>query len=193
MRKEIFGFLVLLLLIGGTYLLARGEEKRGSDYIPSTAGVIRVTGLVERPYNISYDELSNLPSIDVNATLYCVDNPNTPRKRGIWRGVPLGYLVEKARPENNTLKVAVFAGDGYSTDFYLKDVIEDRSIIVAYELNGKPITPRIVAPGRWGYKWLKEPVRIEITDENFLGTWERMGYPDDAVISSIKGKGGSSI
>ncbi|WP_157723229.1 hypothetical protein [Thermococcus barossii] len=54
MKKEIFAVLVLLLLIGGTYLLA-GKERGGpvDDYTVQTGGVIQVTGLIERSYNIT--------------------------------------------------------------------------------------------------------------------------------------------
>ncbi|NJE10515.1 molybdopterin-dependent oxidoreductase [Thermococcus sp. MAR1] len=183
MRKEIFGFLVLLLLIAGTYLLAKGEEKQGSDYIPSTAGVIQVTGLVERPYNITYDELSKLPSKEVEAALYCVGEPGKVRKNGTWKGVPLKTVLELAKPTGGTYKVALYASDGFTTDFYLDTVMRDEDIIIAYELNGELITPRIVAPGRWGYKWIKYLTKIELVSYDFKGTWESAGYPDDAYIT----------
>jgi len=52
MRKEIFGVLVLPLLIGGIYLLTGkgGGEPKGEDYSSQVEGVIQVTGLVERPH-----------------------------------------------------------------------------------------------------------------------------------------------
>jgi DMSO/TMAO reductase YedYZ molybdopterin-dependent catalytic subunit len=184
MKKEIFAVLVLLLLIGGTYLLA-GKERGGpvEDYTVQTGGVIQVTGLVERSYNITYDELSRLPAKNVEAPLYCVGEPGKVRKNGTWKGVPLKTVLELAGPQGGAYKVALYASDGFTTDFYLNTVMGDENIIIAYEFNGEPITPRIVAPGRWGYKWIKYLTKIELVSYDFKGTWESAGYPDDAYIT----------
>ncbi|ASJ09407.1 hypothetical protein A3L11_09260 [Thermococcus siculi] len=78
--------------------------------------------------------------------------------------------------------MALYAIDGYTTDLYLATVMKDEDIIVAYEFNGEPITPRLVVPGRWGYKWIKYITAIEPVGYDFKGTWESAGYPDDAII-----------
>lgn len=179
MRKSLFAFLFFALLAGATYL--RGGN---SDQSPQVVGgaFIEVTGLVERPYNITLEELKSLPSVNVSAPLYCVDNPKVPRKNGTWKGVPLKTLLEKAKPQSEAFKVAFHASDGYTTDLHLLTAMSDESIIIAYAFNGEPISPRLVVPGRWGYKWVKYITRIELVSYNFLGTWEKAGYPDDAHI-----------
>ncbi|NJE31401.1 hypothetical protein E3E38_10140 [Thermococcus sp. 18S1] len=182
MRKSIFAFLVIILLIGGTYILGRDDENTAPAEAPKEPGVIQVTGLVERPYNLTYDELSKLPSREVEAPLYCVGEPGKVRKNGTWKGVPLKTVLELAGPQSRAYKVALYASDGFTTDFYLDTVREDEDIIIAYEFNGEPITPRIVAPGRWGYKWIKYLTGIELVSYDFTGTWESAGYPDDAYI-----------
>ncbi|WP_297435584.1 molybdopterin-dependent oxidoreductase [Thermococcus sp.] len=182
MRKEIFGFLVLLLLIGGTYLLARGGKEPKERYNANTTGVIQVTGLVEKPYNMTYSDLRKLPSKNVSAPLYCVDNPRTPRKNGTWRGIPLRILLKKAGVKDNAYKIALYADDGYTTDLLVGWITDDT--IVAYEFNGKPIKPRLVVPGMWGYKWIKGIEIIRLVDYDFKGTWERVGYPDYAYTDT---------
>ena len=182
MKKSIFAVLIIVLLVGGTYLLGQGNENTTGREFPSEAGVIQITGLVERPYNITYDELTALPSRNVTAVLYCVDNANRPRKNGTWTGVPLKLLIERVRPREDAFKVALYASDGYTTDLFTQWAMEDDDIIVAYAFNGEPITPRLVVPGRWGYKWIKYLTKIELVNYNFMGTWESAGYPDDALI-----------
>ncbi|ASJ12716.1 molybdopterin-dependent oxidoreductase [Thermococcus thioreducens] len=185
MRKDVFAFFTIILLLGGTYLLAGNgmKESKTGDYGSPIEGVIQVTGLVERPYNLTYDELSKLPSKEVEAALYCVGEPGKVRKNGTWKGVPLKTVLELAKPAGGAYKVALYASDGFTTDFYLDTVMREEDIIIAYELNGEPITPRIVAPGRWGYKWIKYPTKIELVSYDFKGTWESAGYPDDAYIT----------
>lgn len=182
MRKSIFAFFVIIILIGGTYLLGRDNGGTATVDVPKELGVIQITGLVERPYNITYEELRKLPSREVESPLYCVSQPNQVRKNGTWKGVPLKAILELARPRGEAYKVALYASDGFTTDFYLDAVMADEDIIIAYEFNGEPITPRIVAPGRWGYKWIKYLTRIELVSYDFKGTWESAGYPDDALI-----------
>ncbi|ASJ09406.1 hypothetical protein A3L11_09255 [Thermococcus siculi] len=76
MRKGIFALIVIILLVGGTYFIRRDGESTASREFSTEQGVIQVRGLVERPYNITYDDLASLPSRNVTAVLYCVDSPN---------------------------------------------------------------------------------------------------------------------
>lgn len=186
MKKAIFAVLVLLLLIGGTYLFKGGGEKSGNDNTnPSdyATGVIQVTGLVENPFNLTLIDLMKMPSRKVEAPLYCVDNPKTPRVNGTWEGVPLRIILERAGVKG--FKVAFFASDGYTTDLLVEDVMNDEDIIVAYRFKNESISPRLVVPNRWGYKWIKDITKIEVVNYDFRGTWENAGYPDDAYIPSI--------
>ena len=188
MKKLAFVLLFILLLALGTYWAGSsgGTEKDSSTPGGKTPGepVIEITGLVERPYNITLSELRNMTPKVVYADLYCVSSPNLPRKSGKWVGVPLKTLLERAGVGKNAVKVALYADDTYTTDLRVEDVLSNEDIIVAYEYNGKPIKPRLVVPGRWGYKWIKGLVRIEVVDYDFLGTWEKAGYPDDAYIEN---------
>jgi DMSO/TMAO reductase YedYZ molybdopterin-dependent catalytic subunit len=148
-----------------------------------------IIGLVERPYNLSYSELLEMPSTVIEAELYCVDGPNRPVVQGKWRGVALRAILEKAGLKEGVVKIAFYASDGFSSDLALEDVLSP-DIILAYELNGErmqgtmgaPVN-RLVVPGRWGYKWVAGVERIEVVDYDFLGTWEGQGYPDKALIA----------
>lgn len=150
---------------------------------------ISVYGLVERPYNLSYNELLEMPSTVIEAELYCVDGPNRPVVQGKWRGVALRAILEKAGLRKGVVKIAFHASDGFSSDLALEDALGP-DIILAYELNGErmqgtmggPVN-RLVVPGWWGYKWVAGIARIEAVDYDFLGTWEGQGYPDRALIA----------
>lgn len=159
-----------------------------SDF--KTQWQLNVTGLVENPLNLSWTEIVAMPKSTVNAALICVDFPGTILMQGNWTGVKLGTLLEEAKPLPNAIKVAFFAADGYSTDLTMETAMKD-SIILAYEKDGEPLNDsRLVVPGKWGYKWISQLIRIELVDFNFLGKWESQGYSDEADIGS---GGGSTI
>ncbi len=144
--------------------------------------VIEITGLVERPMNITLSQLKEMPQTAVFSELYCVAYPGKARKQGLWKGVKLSYILEQAGIRDGAIKVAFYAKGGFTTDLTLEEALTNDELIIAYEFNNKPIEPRLVAPDMWGYKWIKYSIKIEVVDYNFLGTYESEGYPDDAYI-----------
>jgi DMSO/TMAO reductase YedYZ molybdopterin-dependent catalytic subunit len=124
-----------------------------------------------------------MPKTTVDASLICVDFPASPVANGNWAGIQLSYLFQQATVKQSAIKVAFYAEDGYTTDLTVQDVMNE-DIIIAYELNGKPLQEgfRLIVPGRWGYKWISHLVTIELVDYDFKGTWESRGYSDRAKI-----------
>lgn len=42
----------------------------------------------------------------------------------------------------------------------------------------------LVAEGKWGYKWIKWIIKVELSDnENYRGFWESRGYSNTADIN----------
>lgn len=64
----------------------------------------------------------------------------------------------------------------------------ENDIILAYYLNDITLPPdrgfpvQVVAEGKYGYKWAKWVVRIEVTDESYRGYWESRGYNNRADV-----------
>jgi len=152
---------------------------------------LQILGLVDSPLNLTLDEIVAMPTTTVQTTLYCVDFPTRIVEEGKWTGVQLGLLLEEAGVAPSAIKVAFFASDGYSTDLSLEAAMQP-DVIVAYEKDGTSLggTVRIVAPGRWGYKWISQLSRIEIVNYDFKGKWESLGYSDDGIATGV---GGSNI
>jgi DMSO/TMAO reductase YedYZ molybdopterin-dependent catalytic subunit len=144
-----------------------------------------VDGLVESPLNLTFDDLLAMPKSTVNAELYCVGGPTTVLAKGDWTGVRLGRLLENAEVSPEAVKVAFYADDGFTTDLTVATAMRD-DIILAYERDGEPLTEklRLVVPGKWGYKWIRDVTHIELVDYDFKGFYESSGYSDEADISS---------
>jgi DMSO/TMAO reductase YedYZ molybdopterin-dependent catalytic subunit len=138
---------------------------------------LRIDGLVGDVLQIDLPQLRGLPSVTVTAVLECFGNPLEPtipvrRAANVgWRGVPVRALLDAAgvRPGASTvwargLDFGQF--DGTDCACYLKDLplatVAERGII-AYEMNGEPLTSehgfpaRLFVPGYFGtnnVKWL---------------------------------------
>jgi hypothetical protein len=176
--------LILTSLASNAIPAAQSATSDPQTNPPSAGWQLTITGLVDNSFNLTWNEFLELPKTTVVATLICVDYPNNPMATGSWTGVQLRTLIEEASPKATAFKVGFFASDGYSTDLAIEDAMQE-NIILAYENNGAYTHDvRLVAPGRWGYKWISMITRIEVFDYNYLGFWESQGYSDVAAITS---------
>ena len=160
-----------------------GESGQVSDLEPPQ-WTISVTGFVDRPVNLTLEDIVSLPEVTVRANLICVGMPHTPLAEGNWMGARLRDVLETAGVSTGAVKVAFHAIDGFTTDLTLEDAYRD-DIIVSYAKDGSPLekTVRLVVPGKWGYKWIRELTTIELVDYDFKGYYESRGYTDSAEIS----------
>jgi len=159
---------------------------KGPQYIDEASYRLAVSGLVEMPLNLTYDEVLARQKYSKVVTLYCVEGWNATI---LWEGIRLDDLFGQAGvlPGANT---AIFrAYDGYSTSLPL-DYIRENNIILAYKMNNVTLPPergfpfQLVAEDKYGYKWAKWITGIELSnDTNFLGYWESNGYSQSGNTS----------
>jgi len=144
-----------------------------------------IDGFVQSPLNLTFDDLVAMPTRTVYARLYCVGMPTTPLEEGNWTGVRLGLLLQEAGVSPEAVKVAFYASDGFTTDLTVTTAMRN-DVILAYEKDGQPLPEeekvRLVVPGKWGYKWITSVTHIQLVNYDFLGTYERWGYSDEADI-----------
>ena len=138
---------------------------------------LRVDGLVDNVLRLGLPQLRALPSVTVTAVLECFGNPlepTVPVRRAAnvrWRGVPVRTLLDAAGARSRASVMWVRGldsgqFDGIDCACYLKDLplatVAERGII-AYEMNGEPLTSehgfpaRLFVPGYFGtnnVKWL---------------------------------------
>jgi DMSO/TMAO reductase YedYZ molybdopterin-dependent catalytic subunit len=142
---------------------------------------LMLTGLVNTPLIISYPDLLALPAVEVPVTVACgaQNTEKTHMVTAVWRGVALHTLLEEVRALPAARWAALRAADDYITSI---PVAKLNSALLAYSINGQPLSPqqgypaRLIVPGLYGYKmprWLR---RIELTTEPVAGHWERRGW-----------------
>ena len=144
---------------------------------------LRITGMVENPFELSWDELRTLPSDEYRGDIHCVTRWS--KKDTYWRGVRFRNLVERAKPLPSVTHVVQHADNEYTTNLPLAPMLDD-DVLVAYEFDGRPIDPehggpvRMLVPKRYFWKSAKWLHTLEFLDHDEKGFWEIRGYNNDA-------------
>ena len=147
---------------------------------------LSITGLVERPYSISFDELLGLSTFEEFITLCCVSNEVGGNLIGNakWQGVPIWHLINHAGVKPEATQIVGRSVDGFTVGFPRDVAFDGRPAMVAVGMNGEALPfkhgfpARLIVSGLFGYvsatKWLQE---IELTTwEGFDGYWIPRGW-----------------
>lgn len=161
-----------------------------------------VTGLVDRPQQLSLDDLRGMGAAQVDAGYECSGNsPNVIQglaSNGQWTGVPLRTLLDLAGVTPAAREVVFFGADSgpetvdfrgrpyeveqpFARSLPLADGL-DSGPLLAYALNGEPLTRqqgsplRLVVPGWYGVTNVKWLTRIHLQSNRFLGKWQARWY-----------------
>ena len=153
--------------------------------VPTGTWPLVVDGLVERGFELEFDELPRLGERVRYIDLHCVWGWSSPGGR--WRGIHIGDMAALARPEDAVTHVLVSARSSpYASCFTLAEAFDG---VLAWELDGSPLPPerggplRFVPPSsKWAYKAVKWVERITFLDAFRPGSWEeRVGDPVGTV------------
>ena len=148
--------------------------------------MLSISGMVDRPYSVTYDQLLTLPMVERHITIACVSNRVGGSLIGNakWLGVPLRMLLEEAGVRDGGDQVVGRSVDEFEVGFPTSAVFDGREALVAVAMNGEPLPfehgfpARLVVSGLYGYvsatKWLSE---IELTGwDDFDGYWIPRGW-----------------
>jgi DMSO/TMAO reductase YedYZ molybdopterin-dependent catalytic subunit len=174
--------------------------------VPAEGWQLAVSGLVGQPLNLSYADLTGLPTEDFYATLECISNPvGGDLISTTWfTGVPLYLLLERARVQPGTLDIKFTCSDGYTELLPLAAAL-DRRTYLCVGMGGQPLTAahgapaRLFTPDRFGMKNPKWITAIEAVGEDYRGYWERRGWSEPAwvkttaVIDASEARDGSTL
>lgn len=153
---------------------------------------LRVTGMVDRPFSLSYTELAAMPQVESDVTLCCVSNEVGGGLVGNarWQGVPLAALLERAGVRPGADQIVGRSVDGWTGGFPTEVAFDGRPALVALGMNGHALPvrhgfpARLVVPGLYGYvsatKWLRE---IELTTfDAYDAYWVPRGWSQQGPI-----------
>lgn len=160
----------------------RENSIEGPQQVDRESYRLAVTGLVDTPLSLTYDEVVALPAFVKVVRLDCVEGWSVTI---LWEGTRMKDLLERAGVKKGGKIVIFRAVDGYSTSLPL-DYLLENDILVAWKMNGVELPPergfplQLVAEDRWGYKWIKWIESMEVSDDiAFRGYWEQRGYSNE--------------
>lgn len=142
-----------------------------------------VTGLVENPISLSYEEFRALPRVGRIADFHCVTGWT--KFDNLWEGVSFQYIKELVKPLENARFVTVEAQRSYTTSLSIPE-LSHQDVMLAVRLDdmelprehGGPL--RLIVPHKYGYKSAKWVYELRFTEEQELGYWEVRGYSNSA-------------
>jgi DMSO/TMAO reductase YedYZ molybdopterin-dependent catalytic subunit len=154
---------------------------------------LRIDGLVRRPVNLTYTQLRALPKARQVSTFHCVTGWIVEDVR--WAGVRFHDLLALAGPLRGAGALHFISAEKPYDDYLDLRQAALRDVLLAYELDGKPLPRehgapvRVVIPEMYGYKNVKWVERIEVVARPGSGYWEERGYDADAWVGRSNGYG----
>ena len=162
---------------------------------------LKVSGLVDRPKQLSLDDLKKLGTTELVAGFECSGNRGPIQGlcgNGRWTGVPLKAVLDAAGVKAATREFVFFGADHgeeeveWRTQKYKVDYQFGRSLnreqalsgtpFLAWALNGEPLTRhqgsplRLIVPGWYGVSNVKWLAQIHLQEEAYLGKYQARWY-----------------
>jgi DMSO/TMAO reductase YedYZ molybdopterin-dependent catalytic subunit len=173
----------------------------GHPDVDPSAFRLKVSGLVNKPIELSLDELKKLKSTDLIFGFECSGNRRPLQglsSNGRWTGVPLKTVLDMAGVKANAKEFVFFGADKGEEDVDFRGNVTkvvqqfgrsmsrekalSPELLVAYNMNGEPLTKhqgfplRLIVPGWYGVanvKWLSE---IYLQEDAYLGKYQARWY-----------------
>lgn len=166
--------------------------------IPEDAYRLRITGMVDRPAEISLAALKSLDKVEIDAGFECGGN-NQGIFHGLignarWGGVRLRDLLTEAGVRDGGIEIVFYGADkgmenvrdvdieqNFGRSMHIEDAMRPE-VLVAYEMNGAPLNlyhgapVRLLVPGWYGVanvKWLDQ---IHVQDRRYMGRFMARDY-----------------
>jgi DMSO/TMAO reductase YedYZ molybdopterin-dependent catalytic subunit len=156
--------------------------------------MLRIHGMVERPLEISFEQLLRMSLVEYDLTLTCVSNPVGGSYCGNarWIGAPLAPLLRQAGVRSGADQILSTSSDGMTIGTPVNAVLDGRQALLAVAMNGEalPIEHgfpcRMLVPGLYGYvsatKWV---VDLELTTfKSTAGYWVARGWSQKAPVKT---------
>lgn len=159
---------------------------------------LRVTGMVDRPLELSLADIKARPKMEIDAGFECGGNRESLFQGLIgnarWSGTSLGALLRDAGVQSGGIEVVFYGNDkgmetvrdlsieqSFGRSLHISDALLD-DVMLAWEMNGEPLplyhgAPlRVLVPGWYGVanvKWLSQ---IHVQDTRYMGRFMARDY-----------------
>ena len=169
----------------GQYLTEKWPVLHAGDVpaVDLAAWDFTVSGEVEQPLTLTFDQLQALPATEVTTDIHCVTRWS--RFDARFKGVHWRELAALCSPKPSARFVIAEAEHGFTANVPLA-ALEDEHALIVYEADGAPLTPehgwplRLFIPTKYFWKSAKWLRGLELSAVDRPGFWERYGYHNEA-------------
>jgi DMSO/TMAO reductase YedYZ molybdopterin-dependent catalytic subunit len=138
-----------------------------------------VSGAVERPLSLTWEELGAMPRRETACDIHCVTRWS--RYDNVFEGVPVQAVLARAGVKPEAAYVLVHAEQDFTTNLPLAD-LDLPANLLALSHNGEPLASehggpaRLLVPHLYFWKSAKWVRGLQLLEEDFPGFWEQNGY-----------------
>jgi len=138
-----------------------------------------VSGEVDHPFTLSWQELEQLPRQETMCDIHCVTRWS--RYDNLFEGVSVAALMQQAKPKPTATHVLIHAEHGFTTNLPVEDLLRPGNLL-ALRHNGQDLDPehggpvRLLVPHLYFWKSAKWVRGIEFLEGDYPGFWEQNGY-----------------
>ncbi len=152
----------------------KGEDNAPRSLDTPPAPNTTVSGLV-----LSLDDIKSLPRVEMTTKLKCIEGWSVIVN---WTGARFSDFAAQFAPSQDTKYVSLVTPDrAYYVGWDMPSIMHPQTLL-AYEMNGAPLTSehgaplRLMTTTKYGIKQLKRIGRIEFTNERPADYWAERGY-----------------
>ncbi|MCW2923915.1 MAG: molybdopterin-dependent oxidoreductase [Thermoleophilia bacterium] len=155
---------------------------------------LRITGAVENPIELGWDEVQAWRSHPITADFHCVTGWSVMDVH--WAGILPADIVARVKPTRKAKFVSMHSLEDPYVDQVTMEQFLEAGNVLAHTMDGEPLTRehgaplRMVLPDMYGYKGVKWVKEIRFDSEQMSGYWEQRGYDTDAYVGRSNGYGG---
>jgi DMSO/TMAO reductase YedYZ molybdopterin-dependent catalytic subunit len=139
----------------------------------------RLFGLVEKEWNIDWEEWKRLPRVAITTDMHCVTRWS--RLGMTWGGVSIHEILKHVAIRPAARYVLAHSYGDYTTNLPLADLL-DPEVLLADTADGAPLSSehggpmRLVVPKLYAWKSAKFLKDLEFMEKDRPGFWENFGY-----------------
>jgi len=142
-----------------------------------------VSGEVDKPIRLSWEEFNRLTRTEITEDIHCVTRWS--RFDATFEGVHWSEIAKLVEPRASARFAIAHAEHGFTSNVPLAS-LEDPLALLATHADGEPLTLehgwplRLVVPGKYFWKSAKWLRGLELSPVDKPGFWERYGYHNEA-------------
>ncbi|MCC6262134.1 MAG: molybdopterin-dependent oxidoreductase [Bryobacterales bacterium] len=164
---------------------------------------LRITGFVENPASLTFEDLRRLPVVEAAVTVECSGNSghstlmNGLVSNGVWRGYSLSSLLRTCGVKQEAREVVFFGADTeregkwpasgkqfsvpHGRSLFVQDALDEKVMLTTH-LNGAPLSQaqgfplRLIVPGWYGMTQVKWLHQIVVLDRRYEGQHMARNY-----------------